>query len=27
LQTGSTVLGQMQLNFRLSYVLNPSDFN
>jgi hypothetical protein len=27
LQTGSTVLGQMQLNFRLSYVLNPTDFN
>jgi hypothetical protein len=27
LQTGSTVVGQMQLNFRLSYVLDPSDFN
>ena len=27
LQTGSTVLGQMQLNFQLSYVLDPNDLN
>jgi hypothetical protein len=26
LQTGSTVLGQMQLNFEFSYVLNPNEF-
>jgi hypothetical protein len=25
MQTGSTMLGQMQMNFTLSYVLNPSD--
>lgn len=27
LQTGSTVLGQMQLNFQLSYVFDPNDLN
>jgi hypothetical protein len=27
LQTGSTVLGQMQLNFQLSYVLDPNNLN
>ena len=27
LQTGSTLLGQMQLNFQLSYVLDPNDLN
>src|SRR5262249_31445394 len=26
LQTGSTVEGQMQLNFEFAYVLNPSDY-
>jgi hypothetical protein len=27
LQTGSTVVGQMQLNFQLSYVFDPNDLN
>lgn len=27
LQTGSTVLGSMQLNFQLSYVFDPKDLN
>ena len=27
LQTGSTVLGQMQLNLQLSYVFDPKDLN
>lgn len=27
LQTGSTVQGQMQLNFQLSYVFDPNDLN
>lgn len=27
LQTGSTVVGQMQLNFQLSYVFDPQDLN
>jgi hypothetical protein len=27
LQTGSTVLGQMQLNLQLSYVFDPNDLN
>lgn len=26
MQTGSTMLGQMQMQFSLSYVLNPSDY-
>jgi hypothetical protein len=27
LQTGSTVVGQMQLYFQLTYVLDPSDLH
>jgi hypothetical protein len=27
MQTGSTVLGQMQMRFQLTYVLDPNDLN